>query len=271
METLTNSSSQQYLTTRILLSKNHERLYKRRSGVRSPMAPRTETWTCPISARNDAIRIASSLRNYGQRHRFREAPLSFVNHISAAADIVLNATDVSDNEDDRNAYLHISSFLCGVLKYMAEVHVRANTLVEAVQHRMNTVIQNGLNRSNSNASTQRGAGAASSTYSHDSHLWQWTRYDLADDFGPPPVSTEPERPKSVVGVIQTRASPAKVQIMNFTSHRPSLVRQTSTPAKLAVHPELSSEDLGTATPSFYSTKDNVSNVSFNDGTVTPRS
>lgn len=196
-----------------------------------------------------------------------------MNHISAAADIVLNATDVSDNEDDRNAYLHISSFLCGVLKYMAEVHVRANTLVEAVQQRMNTVIQNGLNRSNSNASTSRGAintGAASSTYSHDSHLWQWTRYDLADDFGPPSVSAEPERPKSVVGVMQTRASPAKVQVMNFTSHRPQIVRQASTPAKLAVHPEMSAEDLGIATPSFYSTKDNVSNLSVNDGAVTPR-
>lgn len=261
------------MTTRILLSKAHERLYKRRSGIRSPTAARTETWTCPTSARNDAIRIASSLRNYGQRHRFREAPLSFVNHISAAADIVLNATEASENEDDRNAYLHISSFLCGVLKYMAEVHVRANTLVEAVQQRMNTVIQNGLNRSNSNASTTRGAGAggtASSTYSGDSHLWQWTRYDLADDFGPPSVSAEPDRPKSVIGVLQTRASPSKVQISNLGPQRPTIVRQISTPAKLAVHPEVSTEDLGTVTPSFYSTKDNLSSLSVDGGTATPR-
>ncbi|KAK5071067.1 hypothetical protein LTR64_007570 [Lithohypha guttulata] len=180
---------QQYLTTRILLSRSHERLYKRRSGVKSLSAQR-ELWTCPASAKNDAVRIASSLRNYGQKHRFREAPLSFVNHISAAADVVLSATEAASGEDDRNAYLHVSSFLLGVLKYMAEVHVRAGTLVEAVQERMNSVIQHGLTRSNSIAAPFEGT----STYANDSHLWQWTRYNVAEEFAHGAVSSEPERP-----------------------------------------------------------------------------
>jgi len=236
------------LTTRIMLSKSHERLYKRRSGVRSPPAQR-EVWTCPASAKNDAIRIASSLRNYGQRHRFREAPLSFVNHISAAADIVINATEAATNEDDRNAYLHISSFLCGVLKYMAEVHVRAGTLVEAVQQRMNSVIQNGPIRASSAAGHYDVTSIYSATDLHDSHLWQWTRYDLTDEFGHAASSTEPERPRSVVGVLQTTDPKQK---------RPQIVRQTSTPAKLAPQPEASMEDLQAPTPSYYSTKDAVS-------------
>ena len=264
--------SQQYLTTRILLSKSYEGLYKRRSANRTGTPQRVITWTCPSSARDDAIRVATSLRNYGQKHRFREAPLSFVNHISAAADIVLNATEACTSEDDRNAYLHISSFLSGVLKYMAEVHVRAGTLVEAVQQRMNKVIQNGLNRTNSNASTTRGGkgGAASSTYSTDSHLWQWTRYDLTDDFGPS-MNVELERPRSVVGVIQSPGSANRINIIpNSSAKRPQIVRQVSTPAKLEAHPEVSVEDLNTATatPEFYSIKDDSSVTSI--GEDTPR-
>lgn len=212
--------------------------------MRSPPAQR-EVWTCPASARNDAVKIASSLRNYGQRHRFREAPLSFVNHVAAAADIVINATEVATSEDDRNAYLHISSFLSGVLKYMAEVHPKASALVEAVQQRMNKVIQSGLARSNSSATNRD----VNSLYSegHDSHLWQWTRYDLTDDFGPAPSSSETERPRSVIGVLQTSPTVQKQK-------RPPMVRQTSVPAKLEAHPEASMEDLGTATP-YYSTDD----------------
>lgn len=248
--------SQQYLTTRIMLSKSQERLYKRRSGVKSPSTQR-EPWTCPPSAKNDAIKIASSLRNYGQKHRFREAPLSFVNHIAAAADIVISATESATNEDDRNAYLHISSFLSGVLKYMAEVHIKAGTLVEAVQQRMNSVIQKGLARSNS-------ARDASSTYSagHDSHLWQWTRYDMADELGIAPRPLEPERPRSVVGILNTAqtSSASHLSPPSQQHYRPNMVRQTSTPAKLPVHPEASMEDLNAATPSFKSIKDSSSTV-----------
>lgn len=237
---------QQYLTTRIMLSKAHERLYRRRSGVRSPPAQR-EVWTCPASAKNDAIKLAASLRNYGQRHRFREAPLSFVNHIAAAGDIVINATEAATNEDDRNAYLHISSFLCGVLKYMAEVHVRASTLLEALQLRMNNVIQNPYIRP---SATGLNWDTASSMYSmkepSDTHLWQWTRYDSIDDFGHTlAVPPERERPRSVVGVLQTSSGPS----------RPPIVRQKSTPAKLPDHPEVSVEDLQSVTPSYYSMHD----------------
>ncbi|KAK5953237.1 hypothetical protein OHC33_005805 [Knufia fluminis] len=246
---------QQYLSTRIMLSKAHERLFKRSSGVRSPSAQR-EVWTCPSSAKNDAIKIASSLRNYGQRHRFREAPLSFVNHISAAADIVINATEAATNEDDRNAYLHISSFLSGVLKYMAEVHVRAGTLVEAVQQRMNNIIQSGLTRSNSAAGNYVGS-ADSGANGDDSHLWQWTRYDMTDEFGHAASPPEPERPRSVVGVLQTAEATKQ--------KRPQVFRQTSTPAKLVVHPEASMEDLGAPTPSYYSTRDAVSVIAAEDG------
>lgn len=235
---------QQYLTTRIMLSKAHEKLYRRRSGVRSPPAQR-EVWTCPTSAKNDAIKLAASLRNYGQRHRFREAPLSFVNHISAAGDIVINATEVANNEDDRNAYLHISSFLCGVLKYMAEVHVRASTLLEALQLRMNNVIQNPYLRSGSGVLNWEASSTYSTKEASDTHLWQWTRYDSIDDFGHT-LATPPERerPRSVIGVLQTAPTPS----------RPSIVRQKSTPAKLPDHPEASVEDLA-ATPSYYSIKD----------------
>lgn len=240
---------QQYLTTRIILSKAHEKLYRRRSGVRSPPGQR-EVWTCPASAKNDAIKLAASLRNYGQRHRFREAPLSFVNHIGAAGDIVINATEVATNEDDRNAYLHISSFLCGVLKYMAEVHVRASTLLEALQLRMNNVIQNPYLRPSASAMNW---DTASSTYSvketSDTHLWQWTRYDSIDDFGHSlAVPPERERPRSVIGVLQTAPGPS----------RPRIVRQKSTPAKLPDHPEASVEDLQSVTPSYYSMNDNSS-------------
>lgn len=236
---------QQYLTTRIKLSKSHEKLYRRRSGVRSPPAQR-EVWTCPMSAKNDAIKIAASLRNYGQRHRFREAPLSFVNHISAAGDIVINATEVATNEDDRNAYLHISSFLCGVLKYMAEVHARAGTLLEAMQLRMNNVIQNPYIRSGPSNPNWEGSSIYSVKDSSDTHLWQWTRHDSMDEFGhlAPPIQ-ERERPRSVVGVLQTAQA----------ARRPPIVRQRSTPAKLPDHPEGSMEDLQAVTPSYYSIKE----------------
>lgn len=230
-----------------MLSKSHGRLHRRRSGVRSPTSQR-EPWACPASAKSDAVKIASSLRNYGQRHRFREAPLSFVNHISAAADIITHAAEVATSEDDRNAYLHISSFLCGVLKYMAEVHQRAGTLLEAVQQRMNGVIQNGHARSNSSTANWEASSAYSVT--DDSHLWQWARFDLTEDFGHIPSPTEPERPRSVIGVLQApEAEKAK---------RPQMVRQSSTPAKLAAHTEVSTEDLKAPTPTYYSTKDTVS-------------
>lgn len=235
---------QQYLATRILLSRSHEALRKRRSGMKSPNAT-AEAQSRPASARSDAIRIASSLRNYGQRHRFREAPLSFVNHISAAVDIVLHSTEAATNEDDRNAYLHISSFLSGVLKYMAEVHVRAGTLLEAVQQRMNSVIQGGLTRSDSTRSRQD----AIPTYSNnDSHLWQWTRYNIAEEFGDGVIASEPERPKSVIGLLPASAAPASP----MPKARPSFTRQTSMPGQLAVHHETSAEN--TPAPSFYSFK-----------------
>lgn len=234
---------QQYLATRILLSKTRDTTKKKRSGVKSPSA-QADTQASPSSARSDAIRIASSLRNYGQRHRFREAPLSFVNHISAAADIVLHATEAAHNEDDRNAYLHISSFLSGVLKYMAEVHVRAGTLLEAVQQRMNSVIQGGLTRSDSTRSRQE----TPSTYSNDSHLWQWTRYNIAEEFGDGVIASEPERPKSVIGLLPTSVAPTAPALKT----RPSFTRQTSMPGQLAVHHETSAEN--TPAPSFYSFK-----------------
>lgn len=239
---------QQYLTTRIMLSKAHERLYRRRSGARSPPAQR-EVWTCPASAKNDAIKIASSLRNYGRRHRFREAPLSFVNHISAAADIVINATEAATSEDDRNAYLHISSFLCGVLKYMAEVHGRAGTLLEAMQMRMNNIIQKSHVRPGSVGGNWEAGSTYSTRDSSDTHLWQWTRHDSMDEFGPPLVAPpERERPKSVIGLSQ--AGPAL--------KRPPIVRQKSTPAKLPDHPEASVEDLQAKTPCYYSADDHHS-------------
>ncbi|KAK5092778.1 hypothetical protein LTR70_005094 [Exophiala xenobiotica] len=241
---------QQYLSTRIMLSKSHERLYRRSSGVRSPPAQR-EVWTCPASAKNDAIKIASSLRNYGQRHRFREAPLSFSNHISAAIDILINAAETATNEDDRNAYLHISSFLSGVLKYMAEVHVRAGTLLEAVQQRMNNVLQKDPIRSNSAAGNHDVSSIYSAANGPDSYLWQWTRYDLTDEFGHAAASPEPERPRSVMGVLQTSRS--------LKQERPQMVRQTSTPVKLVPHSEvLPMQELQTPTPSYHSTKDAAS-------------
>lgn len=212
-----------------------------------------EIWTCPASAKNDAVKIASSLRNYGQRHRFREAPLSFVNHISAAADLVINATEAATSEDDRNAYLHISSFLCSVLNYMAEVHVRASTLLEALQQRMNNVILNPVVRPGSVVNRWEGASSMySSTNGHDGHLWQWTRHDTTDEFGLGSSTPLPERPQSVTGVLQTSTGP----------QRPHVLRHLSTPATLTASIEEGEEggELETLTPSYYSTKDNVSIV-----------
>jgi len=243
--------SQQYLSTRIMLSKSHDKLYKRRSSMRAPTAQR-EIWTCPASAKNDAIKIASSLRNYGQRHRFREAPLSFVNHISAAADIIINATETAINEDDRNAYLHISSFFCSVLKYMAEVHIRASTLLEALQQRMNNVILNPLVRSSSTAGRWESTTSMYSTANgYDGHLWQWTRHDMTDDYAfatPRPV---PERPKSVAAVLQSATEDT----------RPPMTRQTSTPAAFSGDiEEDESEDVQAPTPSYHSTQATAAEV-----------
>lgn len=221
--------------------------------MRSSQTPR-ELWTCPASAKNDAVKIASSLRNYGQRHRFREAPLSFVNHISAAADLVINATEAAMSEDDRNAYLHISSFLCSVLNYMAEVHVRASTLLEALQQRMNTVILNPAVRPSSVVNRWEGSSSIySSTNGHDGHLWQWTRHNTTDDFGLGTSTPQPERPQSVAGVLQTQTS--------ILSQRPHIIRHLSTPATLSASIDEGDEgEVDTLTPSYYSTKDNISLV-----------
>ena len=175
--------------------------------------------------------------------------MSFVNHIGAAADIVINAAEVANNEDDRNAFLHISSFLCGVLKYMAEVHVRANNLLDAVQQRMNNAIQAGLVRSNTSAANWD----ASSTYSaEDSHLWHWTRFDLTEELGNTVATSKPERPRSVAGSAQ--------MLGEAIAKRPQVTRQISTPAKLASQPEAleSLDDSEVPTPAFYSIRDDDS-------------
>jgi len=239
---------QQYLSTRITLSKNHERLYRSNSGVPSPA--QRDIWTCPASVKDDAVKIASSLRNYGQRHRFREAPLSFTNHISAAADVMINAAEHAISEDDRNAYLHISSFLCGVLKYMAEVHARAGTLVEAVQHRMNNVVQIGFIKPSAAGGTYDVSSVYPAAKGPDSHLWQWTRHDLTDEFGYGALPPEPQRPRSVMAVLQSSRLPKQ--------ERPQMVRQTSTPAKLVACSEVSTEELQVPTPSYYLTRDAAS-------------
>lgn len=240
---------QQYLTSRILLSKLHSRRFHRLSAssrVASPVMARTHgSQSSPASARNDAVKIASSLRNYGQRHRFREAPLCFLNHISAAADVVLGAILGVSSEDDKNAYLHIASFLCGVLRYMAEVHPCAAIMLEASQQRLNTVmLRPPAVYSNAFPESVRPQMRPLSPESpgrvadgHNSHLWHWTRHDFTAEFGHAAPPVEAERSRSVLGVLKT------AEELKLRDSRPVVRRQISTPGRVTME-----DDTATVTP-----------------------
>lgn len=155
-----------------------------------------------VVSKSDAVKMASSVRNYGQRFRFREAPLSFIRHISLSAGVILTALGSVSGDDDRDACLRILNFFCGVLNYMSEVHVYAATLLESLRQQINAAMLRPSTRGRASSSSwdRRALHLMDDTHvTEDWNLWPWAAKESGESYRQSSPKPAPELLRSPVG------------------------------------------------------------------------